>query len=396
MSSSETSTGEETMFALFSRAQPVNISAGNAIAAAPLTTVYNTVLALMEPQTSHATSSEGPFVGNYSNPALDKIKEGSTYVDRAIRRLVSRVLNEDIHVAGISRPLSQIVPPTYNDEVEQITDSSKSDDSDNNLHKFVDSVLKTTRARGEGNTEASSARGSHPSNQDELGNKTVNPIVNVIDLSSDDELIKSVNSRIAKRLRTRKGKVMADTNSPKPKQKQVTVGSLKALSKVSVSSKKRKIRTKIGSEDDIGDVQDITRVKKTVTKQSSVNVPDAPMENISFHSIDSVGRWKFVYQRRITMERELGQDALKIKETMDLISDSRLIKTVVGFAKCYEVLVKEFVVNIPVDCADPGSQNFRKIYARGKCVHFSPTVINRYLGRSENEGCDLEVTDNQV
>ncbi|XP_058725796.1 uncharacterized protein LOC131597099 [Vicia villosa] len=81
---------------------------------------------------------------------------------------------------------------------------------------------------------------------------------------------------------------------------------------------------------------------------------------------------------------------------MNLVSDAGLIKIIDGFAKCYEVLVKEFVMNIPVDCADPESQNLRKIYVRVKCVHVSPAVINKYLGRSEDEGCDLEVIDNQV
>lgn len=53
-------------------------------------------------------------------------------------------------------------------------------------------------------------------------------------------------------------------------------------------------------------------------------------------------------------------------------------------------------MNIPMDCKDPVSQNFKKIYVRGRCVNFSPTVINRYLGRSEDEGCDLEVFYNQA
>ncbi|XP_058781531.1 uncharacterized protein LOC131655731 [Vicia villosa] len=258
------------------------------------------------------------------------------------------------------------------------------------------SVLKSTGARGEGNLEASFTGGSRPPNQAELCNKKVNPIVNIVDLSSDDELIKSVDSRTAKRLRTRKCKVVAYTNSPKPNRKQVVVRPVKSLSKVNVAPKKRKIRKDTESDDNVGDAQDITHVKKTVSKQSSVKVPDALMDNISFHSVDSVDRWRFVYQRRIALKRELCQDALKIKEIMDLISAVGLIKTKADFAKCYESMVKEFVVNILVDCAIPGSHNFRKVYVRGKRVHFSPAVINKYLGRSEDDGCDLEVTDNQV
>ncbi|XP_058746375.1 uncharacterized protein LOC131619279 [Vicia villosa] len=332
-SSFKTSTGEETMYVLPCRAQSENIYLGKAITIVPLSTTYNANLGSKESQTTHATSSGGPSVGNFSNPSLDKFREDNRYVDRVIRYLVTRVLREDIHVAGISRPLAQIVPSTNNDEEEQTTDSSKSNDSDNNLHKFSDSVLNSTGVR---------------------------------------------------------------EKSPKPNKKQVVFGTVKSWSKVSVSSKKRKITIETESDDVEGDVQDIIRVKKTVSKQSSVKVPNAPMDNISFHSVDSADKWRFVYQRRIALERELGQDALKIKEIMDLISAAGLIKTVTDFGKFYEVLVKEFVVNIPVDCAVPGSQNFRKVYVRGKIVHFSPAVINRHLGRSKDEGCDLEVTDNQV
>ncbi|XP_058767795.1 uncharacterized protein LOC131641507 [Vicia villosa] len=227
-------------------------------------------------------------------------------------------------------------------------------------------------------------------------NEKVDPPVNVINLSSDEELIKSVDPRIAKRLCSRKEKVVTDTYSPKPNRKHVAFGPAKSWRKVIVSSKKRKIRTETESDDDEGNVQDIICVKKTVSKQSSVKIPDPPMDNISFQSIESIDRWIFVYQRRISLEKELGQDDLKIKEIMDLIFAAGLIKSVTNFAKCYEVLVKEFVVNIPVDRAEPGSPNFRKVYVRGKLVHFSPNLINMYLGRSEDRGSDLEVIDNQV
>ncbi|XP_058764304.1 uncharacterized protein LOC131637715 [Vicia villosa] len=361
----KTSFDEESMAAFVSKAQPVNASVDDVITATPLAMVYHSDIALKKSHPSHTTGFAEPPKGNSSNPALDKIKEGSGYVNRAIRKMVSRILNEEVPVARIFLPLSQIVPSTNDDKVKQTTNVSKNDDPENNLHKFDDSMLKTTE-------------------------------------TSDDEVIKSVNSGIAKRPRTRKGISTLDPNSPKSNKKQV-VGPSKSWSKVNVPSKKRKIMPDTESENvgddvqDIGDdVQNITHVKKYVTMRSFVNVLDAPLDNISFHSINSVEGWRFMYQRRVVLERELGQDTLKIKEIMELISDVGLMKTVTHFAKFYEVLVKEFIVNIPVDCADPGSQNFRKIYVRGRCVNFSPIVINRYLGRNKEEGCDLEVTDNQV
>ncbi|XP_050915153.1 uncharacterized protein LOC127130132 [Lathyrus oleraceus] len=81
---------------------------------------------------------------------------------------------------------------------------------------------------------------------------------------------------------------------------------------------------------------------------------------------------------------------------MKLIEHVGLMKSVTGFGKCYEVLVKEFIVNIFVDCDDNKSKEFRKVFVREKCVEFSPNVINRYMGRCDDEYTEIEVTDNQV
>ncbi|XP_050875602.1 uncharacterized protein LOC127079236 [Lathyrus oleraceus] len=64
--------------------------------------------------------------------------------------------------------------------------------------------------------------------------------------------------------------------------------------------------------------------------------------------------------------------------------------------KCYEGLVKEFIVNIPEDIADKNSKEFCKVFVRGKCITFSPTVINKFLGRGVDGACELEATDNKV
>ena len=81
---------------------------------------------------------------------------------------------------------------------------------------------------------------------------------------------------------------------------------------------------------------------------------------------------------------------------MGLIQEAGLKKSVVGFGKCYEMLVKEFIVNISNECDNKRSKEFRKVYVRGRCVEFSHEVINMCLDRSEEEKTEVEVFDNVI
>jgi hypothetical protein len=126
------------------------------------------------------------------------------------------------------------------------------------------------------------------------------------------------------------------------------------------------------------------------------NVPDVPMHNVSFHFIDSAVKWKYVYVRRLGLERELSDDTLECKEVIDLIEKAGLIKTVSGLGVCYEKLVKEFIVNIAEDCDNKLSKEYQRVFVRGKCVEFSPAIINMYLGRKEDGYSELKIHNNEV
>ena len=43
----------------------------------------------------------------------------------------------------------------------------------------------------------------------------------------------------------------------------------------------------------------------------------------------------------------------KCKQIMELINEAGLRRSVSGICNCYEMLVKEFIVNIPKDCDNP-------------------------------------------
>ncbi|KAK2361488.1 hypothetical protein QL285_086630 [Trifolium repens] len=140
----------------------------------------------------------------------------------------------------------------------------------------------------------------------------------------------------------------------------------------------------------------VSAKKKKAGRSIPQNVPDVPMDNVSFHFSASAAKWKFVYHRRLALERELSDEALECKEVIDLIHQAGLMKTVSGLGKCYEKLVKEFTVNIGEDCGNRLSKEFHQVFVRGKCVDFSPALINRFLGRNEEGYSEFEPTNNQI
>ncbi|KAH1266245.1 hypothetical protein GmHk_01G001776 [Glycine max] len=227
---------------------------------------------------------------------------------------------------------------------------------------------------------------------------------NLIDLEeveSDEEPIANrLAPGIAERLQSRKGKTPLKRSGriktmAQKKSTPITPATSRR-SKVAIPSKKRK---EISSSDSDEDVElDVSTSKKAKTSGKKVpgNVPDAPLDNISFHSIGNAERWKFVYQRRLALERELGRAALDCKEIMELIKAAGLLKTVTKLGDCYEGLVREFIVNISSDISSRKSDEYQKVFVRGKCVKFSPAVINKYLGRPTDGVIDIAVSEHQI
>ncbi|CAJ2628872.1 unnamed protein product [Trifolium pratense] len=209
-----------------------------------------------------------------------------------------------------------------------------------------------------------------------------------------------------KKLRSCTGKAVATASkTPAPRVKTKGVGPVKGWSKVlspPVKKKETLKRKKESSSDsDYDAAEDVANIsspnpKKATAKKVPQGIEEAPCDNISFHRAAFALRWDYIYQRRLAVERELTKDALKCQDIFDYIKEAGLMKTVCDFSPCYELLVKEFLVNIPEECDNPLSKDYHKVFVRGKCINFSPVVINNYLGRSVEPKAELEVANDVV
>ncbi|XP_050889719.1 uncharacterized protein LOC127095009 [Lathyrus oleraceus] len=355
--------------------------------------------------TSHARRPKETVSGFSSAIALDEqTREGSRYVHNAIATMVTGILSGNHKVLGVSIPLNNIKPDSvaYQENIESLGKNISDDVEQAGAHKESNVDKPLDNVAGE---EVHVAR--DVSNSPNCEAETLD-----LEEFSDNELLSSVVPSIAKRVRTRREKKTVAQRSPRkkidvptsPNPKETVESSLKRKVhgptkswRKGVPKKKKTKSVVVESDSDVPcDVPDTLSKKKPSTSKLVASVPEVPIDNISFHFASSVNRWKYVYQKRLALERELAQNVLECKEIMDLIQEAGLMKTVTQFSKCYEMLVKEFIVNVSEECADGKSKEFRKVYVRGKCVNFSPAVINMYLGRLDVAQLELEVTDKKI
>ncbi|XP_057443976.1 uncharacterized protein LOC130736147 [Lotus japonicus] len=233
-------------------------------------------------------------------------------------------------------------------------------------------------------------------------------IQNISDDDSDNVLLTaslpdSVVARIKRKRRVPdveespapKKKTKSTPTTSKSKQKDVKgKGKQQEVKSKSVKKKKVPLAAEESLSDVEGDVEDILpyEKKKYAGKRIPQNVPGVPIDNVFSYAEGNVQKWKYVCQRRVAKEREVGSDVLEYKEVVALIEKAGLMKNILRVGRCYEKLVREFLVNLSVEVGLPESIEFRKVFVRAKCVEFSPAVINEALGRSVVEFVDEELS----
>ncbi|XP_058768724.1 uncharacterized protein LOC131642498 [Vicia villosa] len=381
----------------------------------PLRTISSDEVKATKPKTTHAKRPKEGIRNKGTKPSSsatmeELTKEGSKYVNSIITRIVTRIMKENHQVPRISVPLQTIMAdPLKNTSKTEAVHTVDSDPTEKEINKDGQGIANNANVTADVNDIEDN---EHPKANTETD-------TNVVDLDeySDNESLTSLNPSVSNRLMTRRKDKVFVQRSPKKstqvkipvrkkstsagpiKSKAITkstgVGPSKSWSKV--IPKKRKEREIVEPESDAEvNVPDIPSRKKPTTSKLIASIPEVPIDNVSFHYASSASRWKYVLQKRLVVERDLATNALENKEILELIQEARLLKTVCNIPKFYEKLVKEFLVNLSEDCENNRSVDYRKVFVRGKCVSFSPSVINKFLGRTDEAQTEMEVTDNKV
>ncbi|KAL5138082.1 hypothetical protein HKD37_10G028342 [Glycine soja] len=299
------------------------------------------------------------------NPSPATIpREVDTEMDKKIRGIVSSILKEaSVPDAEKDVPTSS----TPNVSVPDVEKDVPTSSGPNAEALPSPSEEESTEEEDQASKETPAPRAPEPAPGD---------LIDLEEVESDEEPIANrLAPGIAERLQSRKGKTPIKRSGriktmAQKKSAPITPATSRR-SKVAIPSKKRKeiSFSSSDSDDDVEpDVSTSKRAKKSGRKGLEI----------------------------LAVERELGRDALDCKETMDLIKAAGLLKTVTKLGDCYEGLVREFIVNIPSDISNRKSDDYQRVFVRGKCVRFSPAVINKYLGRPTDGVIDIDVSEHQI
>ncbi|XP_050919565.1 uncharacterized protein LOC127137123 [Lathyrus oleraceus] len=262
--------------------------------------------------TPHARRPKETVSGFSSSIVLEeRTKEGSRYVHNAIATIVTRILFGNHEVLGVSIPLNTIEPDSVADQ-----------ENTESLGKNISDDVEQTDAHKESNVDKplDNVAGEEVHVTHDVSDNP-NCEAETVDLEefSDNELLSSVLPSIAKRVRTRREKKNVAQRSPR---KIIDVPTSSKTTVAVESSLNRKVH---GPTKSWSKVVPIKKNTKFVVVESDSDVPcnisdilSKKMPTLASLQLVSL-RWKYVYQKRLALERELAQNVLDCKDIMDLI-----------------------------------------------------------------------------
>ncbi|XP_050909942.1 uncharacterized protein LOC127123804 [Lathyrus oleraceus] len=312
------------------------------------------------------------FCDNLSAINISKIKKAKPSISKNVKTYGKSSISEPTIPSedktfieeGSRSKGSEMRNPTKHTSVTENQSEVERIAIDKDLWKFVTSMLKEVESDVFPDVQTSLEKETCPDSDssekaDECvpeqaaheirSKKKANYVINMDGLTFDKEPLTNILAPgISKRLHRRKGKVVMFEDSPSKEIKRKS-GGMK-----STPSRSSKGKSSVGPARP-GVKLLLLRGREKFFLQVILSLRSKRMSKTSL-------LWKYVIQRRITLERELGKDALKCKEMVELIEVAGLIKIVTKFGPYYEGLVKEFV----------------------------------FLGRTGEPQAELEVADDQV
>ncbi|XP_010551209.1 PREDICTED: uncharacterized protein LOC104821895 [Tarenaya hassleriana] len=119
---------------------------------------------------------------------------------------------------------------------------------------------------------------------------------------------------------------------------------------------------------------------------------------MSHHFVDEKSEQRFNDMKNLNtiVERNVNVSNLKEQGIWDILECLNLEETVTYACPHSKILIKEFYANITKKIVKVGDPMYHRVYIRGKILHFSPTVINKFLGLKNSVVPTMDDLDREI
>ncbi|XP_010556242.1 PREDICTED: uncharacterized protein LOC104825583 [Tarenaya hassleriana] len=119
---------------------------------------------------------------------------------------------------------------------------------------------------------------------------------------------------------------------------------------------------------------------------------------MSHHFVDEKSEQRFNDMKNLNtiVERNVNVSNFKEQGIWDFLESLGLEETVTYACPHSKILIKEFYANISKKIVRTGDPMYHRVYIRGKILHFSPAVINKFLGLKNTVVATMDELDREV
>ncbi|XP_010552536.1 PREDICTED: uncharacterized protein LOC104822876 [Tarenaya hassleriana] len=146
--------------------------------------------------------------------------------------------------------------------------------------------------------------------------------------------------------------------------------------------------------------------KKKVQEESEIPSSPSGSEDeellarlcMSHHFVDEKSEQRFNDMKHLNtiVERNVNVNNFKEQGIWDILECLGLGETVTYVCPHSKILVKEFYANITKKIVKAEDPMYYRVYIRGKILHFSPVVINKFLGLKNTVVTTMDELDREI
>ncbi|XP_010527320.1 PREDICTED: TRAF3-interacting protein 1-like [Tarenaya hassleriana] len=213
------------------------------------------------------------------------------------------------------------------------------------------------------------------------------------EVDSRAQKVESKKPKVQRKTKSQPALVITEHKTPKKSEKRKAEPAKDMLraksSKISKEYQKEKMKGK-------RKVQEETEIPSSPSGSEDEELLASLCMSHQFVDEKSEQRFNDMKNLNTIVERNVNVSNLKEQGIWDILERLSLEETATYACPHSKILIKEFYANITKKIVKAGDPMYHRVYIRGKILHFSPAVINKFLGLKNSVVPIMDELDREI